>query len=271
MADVGRQLPSSTNMDREKEAPEWARQSGFDLHFDWGPAGVVATASAGGIVVVIDVLRFTTAVEAAVSAGVVVFPYRWRDDSARSFATSVGALLGDSRDPSGPSLSPASLAALPAGSRVVLPSPNGSTCAVTAAEAGATVIAGCLRNAAAVASWLSAQVVPVSVIAAGERWRDGSLRPAVEDLLGAGAILAGLTGSPSPEAAAAAGAFRALSERIPEAVAGGASGRELAERGWAADVDWAAELHSSSVVPLLRDGAFVDAVSDEPPGSGGDS
>jgi 2-phosphosulfolactate phosphatase len=259
LADTGDHCHPPPDMDPEKEAPGWVRQSPFDLSFDWGPPGVAATASAGGIVVVVDVLRFTTAVEAAVSAGVIVYPYRWRDDTAQSFATSVGALLADSRDASGPSLSPPSLAALPTGSRVVLPSPNGSTCAVTAAEAGATVVAGCLRNASAVASWLTAQALPVTVIAAGERWRDGSLRPAVEDLLGAGAILARLPGSPSPEAAAAAGAFRALSERMPETLAGCASGRELAEKGWAADVDWAAELDSSAVVPVLRNGVFVDA------------
>jgi 2-phosphosulfolactate phosphatase len=192
-------------------------------------------------------------------SGLIVYPYRWRDDTARAFAISVGAVLADGRHPSGPSLSPPSLAALPTGSRVVLPSPNGSTCAVTASEAGATVVTGCLRNASAVASWLTAQAAPVTVIAAGERWMDGSLRPAVEDLLGAGAILAGLAGSPSPEAAAAAGAFRALAERLPEALAGCASGRELAEKGWAADVDWAADLDSSSVVPVMRDGVFVDA------------
>lgn len=147
-------------------------------------------------------------------------------------------ILADGRDPSGPSLSPPSLAVLPTGSRVVLPSPNGSTCAVTAAEAGATVVAGCLRNASAVASWLTAQALPVIVIAAGERWGDGSLRPAVEDLLGAGAILARLTGSTSPGAAVAAGAFKALAERVPETLAGCASGRELAEKGRVTDVDW---------------------------------
>ena len=44
---------------------------------------------------------------------------------------------------------------------------------------------------AAVARWLQARGGTVAVVAAGERWPDGSLRPAAEDLWGAGAVLAG--------------------------------------------------------------------------------
>ena len=106
------------------------------------------------VVVVVDVLRFTTAVDAAVSRGIAVHPYRWRDDGAARLAASVGAVLADG-SPGAPSLSPGSLLDLPMGSAVVLPSPNGSTCAALAAERGATVVAACLRNSAAVAAWLS--------------------------------------------------------------------------------------------------------------------
>ena len=48
------------------------------------------------------------------------------------------------------------------------------------------MIAGGLRNAAAVAAAAARAGDVVGVIAAGERWPDGSLRPAIEDLLGAG-------------------------------------------------------------------------------------
>ena len=40
-----------------------------------------------------------------------------------------------------------------------------------------------------------------------------------------------------------------------------ASGRELVERGFAEDVAIAAELASSAVVPVLRDGAFTSAIA----------
>jgi 2-phosphosulfolactate phosphatase len=44
---------------------------------------------------------------------------------------------------------------------------------------------------------------------------------------------------------------------VPNAVRGCASGRELAERGFWDDVEVAAELNVSSVVPVLTNGAFV--------------
>jgi 2-phosphosulfolactate phosphatase len=97
------------------------------------------------------------------------------------------------------------------------------------------------------------------VIAAGER-----SRPAVEDLLGAGAVLAALDPaaaiSPpccSPDAAAARAAFVAARPRLSEVVASCDSARELVGRGLADDVSEATALDASTAVPLLQDGAFV--------------
>jgi len=234
--------------------PAWAGQGKYGVRFQWGP--VAAPALSEGVCVVVDVLRFTTAVEAAVSRGVAVYPYRWRDATAAAFADSVRAVLADGRDPAGPSLSPSSMDGLAAGSSVVLPSPNGSTCAVLASEAGAQVVAGCLRNAAAVGAWAGGAGGPVTVIACGERWPDGSLRPSLEDLLGAGAILASVAGDPSPEARAAVAAFRDAADRLPGVLSECASGRELSEKGWAADVGYAARLNAGTAVPVLTEGAF---------------
>ena len=132
-------------------AVAWDTQDGFDVLFDWGAAGVSRLTGGVDVMVIVDVLRFTTAVLAAAECDVAVLPYRWRDEGAAEYASQTAALLADGTDPSGPSLCPASLRRLPAGTSVVLPSPNGSTCSLEAAESGGTVAAGCLRNAAAVA------------------------------------------------------------------------------------------------------------------------
>lgn len=236
----------------------WAAQSEFDRRLDWGASGLEAVA-AGTVVVIVDVLCFSSAVDVATSRGAVVFPYRWRDGSAPEFARAAGAILADGSDPSRVSLSPASLLGLGPGDSVVLPSPNGSTCAALAAETGAEVVTACLRNCAAVASYLCEQGGPVSVIACGERWPDTSLRPALEDLLGAGAVLSRLGGRLSPEARAAVAAWLDAADSIGAVLAECASGRQLEAAGRGEDVTYAAALDVSDAVPVLRGGAFRDA------------
>jgi len=245
----------------------------YDVRFEWGPAGAAALAPSSSCLVVVDVLSFSTSVTVAVEAGTRVYPCAWRDESAAEFARSHRAELAAGRRAVSAdrpwSLSPAALRRAPFVPRLVLPSPNGSAiCAATAEGASAgggavTVIAGCLRNAAAVGRFLRGSPGPVTVIAAGERWPDGSLRPALEDLLGAGAILAALRGpgglgSLSPEAEAARACFEATAD-VAAAVSGCASGRELTEGGFGDDVTIAVEIGACLVVPVLTDGAFTAA------------
>src|SRR5690606_32408509 len=180
------------------------------VRMDWGPVGAAATAPAGGAAyaVVVDVLSFTTTVSVALDHGIEVFPYRWRDSGAAAHAMKYGATLAVGRfealglEGRHVSLSPATVrerAAEPGAiTRLVLPSPNGSAISFALAEGTARVVAASLRNRGAVAGWLAQQLFAqqataerpsISVVAAGERWPDGSLRPAVEDLWGAGAVL----------------------------------------------------------------------------------
>ena len=109
---------------------------------------------------------------------------------------------------------------------------------------------------------------PIAVIAAGERWRGttGPLRPCVEDLLGAGAVLAALDPAASisrpgcsPEAQAARAAFVAARPRLVESLLACASGTELAGRGWTDDVVVAGQLDATVTVPLLTADGFVAA------------
>ena len=214
------------------------------------------------LIVVVDVLSFSTCVTVAADRGIEVIPARWRDGQAGAIARERDAVLAGPRGGPVVSLSPASIRRAEGVHRLVLPSPNGATLCAELATQG-IVVAGCLRNASAVAGACArhlerAPATSVAVIAAGERWGDDSLRPALEDVWGAGAILAalGLDHLASPEALAAADAYRAgVMRGLPLAVL--TSGRELVDRGFAEDVSIAGELDSSSVVPILRDGAFV--------------
>ncbi|MDP3711246.1 MAG: 2-phosphosulfolactate phosphatase [Mycobacteriales bacterium] len=243
---------------------DW-RQQTYLVRCEWGPVGAARVAGDGAVVVV-DVLSFSTSVSVLVERGTAVVPAPWRDGRAASLARDHDADLAVGRrevtDASPWSLSPAALRRAPATPRLVLPSPNGS--AIAAASTG-VVVAACLRNATAVGRWLRSQGYgadrAVSVIAAGERWPDGSLRPALEDLLGAGAVIAALSAvSLSPEAAAAAALYDAMTPAsVADAVRACASGQELAASGFGEDVDIAVEIDQSGVVPVLLDGIFRQA------------
>jgi 2-phosphosulfolactate phosphatase len=220
---------------------------------EWGLAGLEARLAGTDALIVVDVLSFCTSVDIAVARGGMILPYRWRDERAAAFAQAHGALLGGRRD-AGFSLSPASLQSLPAGSRLVLPSPNGAT--LSLATQGVPTFAGCLRNAAAIARAASAVGPRVTVIAAGEQWRGGGLRFALEDWLGAGAVIHGLPGSRSAEAAAAESAFLNARNDLLEVLLACESGGELIERGFTDDVRLAAMLDVSEAAPRLIDGAY---------------
>jgi 2-phosphosulfolactate phosphatase len=250
---------------------EDAAQHGFAYRFGWGAEGLEALAPVCDVIVIVDVLRFTTAVSVAVAGGSTVFPYRWCDDGAGEYARQRGAVLAGRREDGPVSLSPTDLMSLPIGSRIVLPSPNGSTLSFRAGELGVPfVLAGSLRNATTTADRAStlADTAPIGVIAAGERWPGSAapLRPSVEDLLGAGAVLAaldpaGAIGAPgcSPEAAAARSAFIDARPLLADRLASCASGRELTRIAFGDDVAAAAELDVSAVAAQLVDDAFVAA------------
>ncbi|WP_245570365.1 2-phosphosulfolactate phosphatase [Microbacterium luticocti] len=201
-------------------------QSFYQVRLDWGRDGLARLAPAD-IIVVVDVLRFSTmATDAA--------------DSARSLR-------------------------LDATSSV-----DGVPVAAAAAASGALVVAGGLRNASAVARFVVDEQhrrggrVSVTVVPCGEVTRGGgAVRFAIEDQLGAGAVvdalaLLGIDHS-SPEAAVACEAFRGLRGAVRHLLTASGSGQELLARGLRDDVLHAAQVDASSSVPVLRDGAFEPA------------
>ena len=230
-------------------------QSEYNVRCEWGAQGVAVLAPISDVVIVVDIFSFSTAVEIAANQGAVVFPYRWKDETAYEFAKSVDAEVANKGNVNNYSLSPTSLVNLPSGIRLVLPSPNGSTLSLLA---GSTpTIAGCLRNCQAVAESAMKIGQNIAVIPAGERWDDDTLRPCLEDFVGAGAIISYLRGTLSPEALAAVSIFENASRSLFEQLKGCSSGKEKESRNEGRDIKLAAELNASKCVPILRNGGFA--------------
>jgi 2-phosphosulfolactate phosphatase len=214
--------------------PQPFDQSSYQVRFEWGVAGLERLAPAD-IVVVVDVLRFSSTVTDAVASG--------------STVSSTDAVAW---------------------------SRNGA--AVAAAAGEATVLVGSLRNASAVARAVleiqnrRRQRTSVAVIAAGELTDAGDLRFAVEDLLGAGTIIAALSDlgadHTSPEAAAACESARGLRRALRHLLTASGSAKEIAAGVEATatieaaglvptDPKAAAEVDATDVVPVLDGDAFV--------------
>ena len=230
-------------------------QEPFDLLIEWGENGARSLAHKAEVFVVVDVLSFTTCVEVATSRGVEIIPCMFKDERAAEIAQRNGAELAGPRGQARFSLSPASFSNHRPGKPVVLPSPNGA--ATTLAVGRLPVLAGCLRNARAVAQHAAALGGRIALVPAGERWPDGGLRPCLEDWLGAGAILSFLDGRPAPEVLEARAAFDSHKHDLEAALLACESGRE---RGYAEDVRMAAQINVSDCAPVFSGRSFARGI-----------
>jgi 2-phosphosulfolactate phosphatase len=236
---------------------------------EWGTHGVRTLARGCEVIVLVDVLWFTTVVSLIVETDAVATLTRRHDPSA----TSGGGALQETATAT--TLFELALGAS-ADQRVEIPDPNHAALAHAAAEYGAQhVLAGCLRNARATATLADRLAGPratVGIVVVGERWRSttGPLRPCVADLLGAGAILSALDPSAavggsrcSPEAASARAAFLDARPLITDALMRSTSVRLLQEsspRDHTADVTdlvmLASAVDVTDTAAILVDGEF---------------
>ncbi|MCE9637535.1 MAG: 2-phosphosulfolactate phosphatase [Planctomycetes bacterium] len=236
-------------------APTGSRHAplGTSVGLDWGHDGAARAAGRGDVLVVVDVLSFSSVAATAVHRGVELLPCGWDEDPVELAARHAAQTAVHRRDvPSRGrySLSPLTFLDAPRGARVVLRSPNGATC-VRHAGSVPELLVGSLLNARATA-WAASDAAertcrPITVLACGERWAapgsDGPLRFAVEDLLGAGAVLTGLEDRGlSPDAAAAVAAFRDAAPAMEQHLLRCESGCELVAAGYREDVRHAAQL-----------------------------
>ncbi|MBS8266715.1 2-phosphosulfolactate phosphatase [Mesobacillus boroniphilus] len=243
-------------------------QSPYECKIEWGRRGAREAAERGDIVVIVDVLSFSSTVVSALSAGAIIFPYPPELDGIK-YAESIGAeyILGRAEAARGgrPTLSPVTFNEEHRNNQYVLSSLNGAYCSWIASKVPALLI-GSLLNASAVAA--TAERIQqetgtgITVVPCGEMW-DGThenedrLRPSVEDYLGAGAILAKLNGEKSPEAEVCTGAFNSSVNRLKDLIWDCGSGRELRERGYETDVRYCSQLNVNNIVPIMKEGRFI--------------
>jgi 2-phosphosulfolactate phosphatase len=233
------------------------------MRLDWGRRGVRDAADRGDVIVIVDVLRFSSCVAAAVERGASVAPCAF-DAEAADLAQRLGARVANA-----PEGSRAGFALVPtftearAGETIVLRTLNGAECTLLASGAP-RVFAGSLLNASPVANAVAKSVdtsdLCVTVVACGERWSHPmpgeEISFAIEDYLGAGAILSEIGGDLSAEALVCAAAFERSRERLLELLLDCGSGRQLVAWGLEADVRYAAQLDACTTVPVLRDGRY---------------
>ncbi|PCI86150.1 MAG: hypothetical protein COB24_10610 [Hyphomicrobiales bacterium] len=218
------------------------------IHVEWGAAALNAKAD---IVVIVDCLSFSTATTVATAKGARVFPFGLQGEVA-AFAEAMAVVCAQRRSLGGLSLSPATLTRLGKDDAIILPSPNGAH--LTLYADAPIVIAGCLRNARAVADFINISGVKnVQFVAAGERWQHGGLRPAFEDWIACGAVLNQLNGILTAEAGAAAASFRWAEPQLQQMMKNCLSGQELTAQNFEQDVDWASELSTANHVPIVRE------------------
>ncbi|WP_332698629.1 2-phosphosulfolactate phosphatase [Halalkalibacter lacteus] len=245
-------------------------QSPYDIRIEWGRRGAREAAEREDIVIIVDVLSFSSTVISALRYGARIYPYPPNLDGSE-YAKKVGAefILGraEAAKIGKPTLSPVSFNKEHSKKKYVMSSLNGAFCTWISSKVPALLI-GSLINASSVASVANRlkleTKVNITVVPCGEQWSDvreneDTLRPSIEDYLGAGAILSYLDGERSPETEVCIGAFHNAKPRINELIWECGSGRELRERGFEGDVKHCGRLNVYQTVPILYKDHFVAA------------
>lgn len=243
------------------------------LQLDWGVDGVRFALKNHDIIVIVDTLRFSTAVTTAVAHGFTIYPVE-DQERGKTLAASMGAEMSGKPGKTKYTISPHSYArALPGDNhQVVLYSPNGATCAALAGDDD-TLYIGCFLNARAVGRllWETAREEQrgVTVVAAGEQravdtgerivYDKEAAYPvfAIEDYLACGAIISHTGLQKSAEADLCELTYSAAREKIEDLLLGSFSGRYLIENGLGDDITHAVQLDLYDVVPVLHQGRIT--------------
>jgi len=199
----------------------------------------------GKIAVIFDVLRATTSMTAALDVGVKEIRIFSSIDSARAAAEREAdrpLLCGESKclKPPGFDLgnSPGAFSAEHRDRIMFMATTNGTKAILAARESAGRFIAS-LANASAVAKAINDEQRDVVLLCAGT---GGEI--ALEDVIGAGAIVDRLKGEPSDTAQIAARVYRQSANHLEEALASSRGGRNVIAAGLGDDVKFAARIDS---------------------------
>lgn len=225
--------------------------SGIDVYTEVGTHGALAARKRGGVVVLIDALRASATIVAALGDGMKAVRPVARVDECVGEITA-GERGGRKLPHTNHGNSPTEILAQNyVGRTLTLTTTNGIECLLAAARPGTTVLVGTTLNCQAVAGEAArraeAEKVPITLLMAGRNNQE-----APEDALAAGVILRAmgprvhLHGPPLPQTSALQADFF-----------GSDSGRNLVELGYAADVDLCSKVDLYDVVPILTDGLLV--------------
>jgi 2-phosphosulfolactate phosphatase len=224
-----------------------------------GPGEWESADFAGRVAVVIDVLRATTTVTAALANGAeAVIPFADLDECRAYKKRETDVLLGGEREgvkPEGFDLGNSPLEYTPekvSGRRIAYTTTNGTRALAACREAG-EIFLGALVNRRAAAERLTASRRDATLVCAGKRGA-----PNLEDTYCAGAIIYMLESLAAGKVDLSDRARIALAVfRDPEAgsvLARGEHGRALAGLGFSGDVDYCGRLDVVGTVGVLENG-----------------
>jgi phosphosulfolactate phosphohydrolase-like enzyme len=224
--------------------------AGLDVHLELGVHGALEARARGGVVVLIDALRFSATIISALDAGMAaVRPVATAEDCVGEVTAGErgGRKLPNVRHGN----SPTEIArAGHRGKTLVLTSTNGVECLLAAAGPSSTVLVGTTLNRRAVAAaaigLAQSRGAPITLLMAGRNNQE-----AIEDALAAGEIVRAMPG------ARVHGELPPSSAGIEADFFASPAGRNLVQLGYSDDVRYCAQLDRSDLVPILRAGKLV--------------
>ena len=237
----------------------------YNIHLEWGQLAAARAASHSDILIIVDTLSFSTTTTAAVNRDIDIFPCATFEEAAtiaKKHNCECTVRRSDVPSKGRFSLSPLTITNNHNCKSIVMRSVNGASI-VRAASSTPMVIIGTLVNAEVIAGYVDSycskvdERPQVTVIACGELVH-GSEHPndcrfAIEDYLGAGAIISYMNGRKTVEAQLCERSFAHERDNLNCILIECESGVELAESGFVEDVLFAAKLNSINAVPILVD------------------